>query len=92
MHVEVFKVLVLDRIQQRIWSSTLKFQFLRIGGKAVEVFMVLSQYVGFLTDHVILVVCCGKDACLGQFGSGATLGENIVTVGLRSRGVWHSQC
>ena len=37
--------LVLDRIQQRIWSSrSLKFQFLRIGGKAVEVFEVLSQY------------------------------------------------
>ena len=44
MHVEVFKVLVLDRIQQRIWSRSLKFQFLRIGGKVVEVFKVLSQY------------------------------------------------
>ena len=44
------------------------------------------------TDHVISVVCCGKDACLGQFGSCATLGENIVTVGLRSCGVWRSQC
>ena len=25
--------------------------------------------------------CCGKDACLGQFGSCATLGENFVAVG-----------
>ena len=33
MHVEVFKVLVLDRIQQRIWSRSLKFLFLRVAGK-----------------------------------------------------------
>ena len=32
VHVEVFKVLVLDRIQQRIWSRSLKFLFLRVGG------------------------------------------------------------
>ena len=44
------------------------------------------------TDLVISVVCCGKDASLGQFDSCATLGENIATVGLRSRGVWRSQC
>ena len=44
VHVEVFKVLVLDRIQQSIWSRSLKIQFLRFGGKVVEVFKVLSQY------------------------------------------------
>ena len=31
------------------------------------------------TDLVISVVCCGKDASLGQFGLCATLGENTVT-------------
>ena len=40
---EVFKVLVLDRIQQRIWSRSLKFLFLRVGGEVAEVFKVLSQ-------------------------------------------------
>ena len=44
VHVEVFKVLVLDRIQQRIWSRSLKFLFLRVGGEVAEVFKVLSQY------------------------------------------------
>ena len=44
VHVEVFKVLVLDRIQQRIWSRVLKFQFLRVGGGVADVFKVLSQY------------------------------------------------
>ena len=44
MHLEVFKVLVLDRIQQSIWSRPLKIQFLRFGGKVVEAFKVLSQY------------------------------------------------
>ena len=38
MLVEVFKVLVLDRIPQSIWSRSLKIQFLRFGGKVVEVF------------------------------------------------------
>ena len=165
VHVEVFKVLVLDRIQQRLVPGSLPIQFLRFVGKVVEVSKVLSQYriqqrlwsisltfhlvkfrtdhvfmvvgcgndasqcqywivryswgellrLGYVacclalsmlrvsvrgllcqiyqgTDHVISVICCGKDACLGQFGSGATLGENIAAVGLRSRGVWRSQC
>ena len=46
MHVEVFKVLVLDRLGSV--SSTI--QFLWFGGKAV-VFEVLSQLVGLLTDR-----------------------------------------
>ena len=44
VHVEVFKVLVLDSIQQRIWSRSLKFLFLRVGGEVAEVFKVVSQY------------------------------------------------
>ena len=43
-HVEVFRVHAQDRIQQRFWSRSLKFQFLRIDGKVAEVFKVLSQY------------------------------------------------
>ena len=43
--VEVFKVLVLDRIHQRIWSRSPKFLFLRFveGVVLVEVFKVLSK-------------------------------------------------
>ena len=43
--VEVFKVLVLDRVHQRIWSRSPKFLFLRavVGVVLVEVFKVLSQ-------------------------------------------------
>ena len=44
VHVEVFKVLVLDRIQQRIWSRSLNFLFLRVDGEVAEVFKFLSQY------------------------------------------------
>ena len=51
VHVEVFKVLVLDRLGSV--SSTI--QFLRFGGKAVEVSKVLSLLVGLLTDHVTVV-------------------------------------
>ena len=72
MHVEVFKVLVLDRIQQRIWSRSLKFQFLRIGGKVVEgiqqrlwnrslTFQLVGVFLVFSRDRVLLlphrVVC-----------------------------------
>ena len=43
VHVEVFMVHAQDRIQQRFWSRSLKFQFLRIDGKVAEVFKIFSQ-------------------------------------------------
>ena len=44
VHVEVFKVLVLDRIQQRLVPGSSTVQFPRFVGKVVVVSKVLSQY------------------------------------------------
>ena len=73
--VEVFLVLVLDRVQLRLGPESSTIQFLRFGGKVVEVSKVLL--VGLLTDHVISVVGWGKDARQLGIVSCAILGENI---------------
>ena len=79
---EVFLVLVLDRVQQRLGLESSTFQFLRFGGKAVEVTKVLSLLVGLLTDHVS-VVGWGKDARQLGIVSCAILGEIIETSWVR---------
>ena len=91
MLVEVFLVLVLDRVQQRLGPESSTIQFLRFGGKVVEVSKVLSQYwiqqvtfllVGLLTDHVS-VVGWGKDARQLGIELCAILGEIIETSWVR---------
>ena len=81
----LYRALFLGRLLRRVGyvCCLLALSMLRVSVRGLPCLI----YSG--TDLVISVVCCGKDASLGQFGSCTTLGENIVTFGLRI--AWRSE-